>query len=193
MAPSVVNLLYGRGEFGTPAATQTTYCLWGYTLGLTSSGLSLILASAFYAKNQYRVTTLITFYCLILNILLNLLFGCVYKWGSFGIAVATSITGILQSVALAVKLVRDEDGLTLPKTRRAFFRVAGVCLISGVSFFYLQKGSSLLYFPRNFLVQVQLFSKELFYFLAALFGLAGIFRVKEIFALLEFIPKLKRK
>ena len=52
-----VDLLYGYGGFDIQSIQGTTFCLWGYTLGLVPMTLVLILAPVFYAKGNYRAPT----------------------------------------------------------------------------------------------------------------------------------------
>lgn len=90
LGASSVNLLFGRGDFGALAVTQTTLCLWGYGIGLVPMALTQLLATTFYARKDYRTPAYGFLITVILNVLLNsvLVFG--FKIGAPGVAFSTS-------------------------------------------------------------------------------------------------------
>lgn len=92
MGDSLINLLFGRGDFKVESVVDTTRCLWGYTFGLIPSGLILILAPGFYSLKSYRTPMTLTIISVILNILLNSFFVFYLKMGAEAIAFATSIS-----------------------------------------------------------------------------------------------------
>lgn len=196
-APACVNLLYGRGEFNLISATETTYCLWGYVLGLVPQGLVLILGPAFYVQNHYERTTRASIITLMLNVILNIFFALVLKWPTWSIALATSISSWFQAIYLFHFLVQ---GISLKKFNRFFIsslQIIVLCLICIVSSYYLtfrlnNASSLLLDFPRSFKEQAQVFALQISLFLSMLFGLAFIFRVREVLALLHYLPFIKR-
>ncbi len=89
---SSVQLLYGRGEFDVASFSQTTQCLWGYSLGLLPTLFVMILAPAFYAQGNYRTPTIAACVSVSANIALNGIFVYFLGWGSPSVAVATSLS-----------------------------------------------------------------------------------------------------
>lgn len=196
MGPIVVSLLYMRGQFDLIAAKQTTYALWCYAVGLAPHGLSLILASSFYSKNNYKITTWITFYCLLLNCSLNALFAFYYHLESFGIALATSLTSFFQCACLFYFLKKIEENVRLKSFQKASFRVLLATLIAAGAFMLLRSyQGDFLCFRLGLQNQIQQFFVECSLFLALLVGCAWLFRAEDIFALFRLlpIPRLKKK
>lgn len=103
----IINLVYGHGGFTSSAAVDTTYCLWGYLFGLIPMTLTLILAPALYARNDYRTPTIASAVSMGLNIALNFIAIFILGWGPASVAVATSISAWVNCVQLA-KGVSDQ-------------------------------------------------------------------------------------
>ncbi len=100
MGDTAINLIYGRGDFTNQAIQQTTICLWAYGLGLIPSALVLILAPAYFAKNNYSLPALTSSLMMLLNLLLNALFIFFLSWGAFSVALATSISSWINFLIL---------------------------------------------------------------------------------------------
>lgn len=88
----IINLIYGHGGFSSEASLMTTYCFWGYMLGLIPMTLTLIFAPALYAKNNYSISTIASIVSMVLNAVLNYAAIFLLGWGSASVAVATSIS-----------------------------------------------------------------------------------------------------
>jgi len=101
---SSVNLLYGRGEFHTQACLETTYCLWGYGVGLVPSVFVLTLASAFYAQKDFITPMRGTLFSVALNLLLNAVQVFMLGWGPFSIALSTSLCAFFNCLYLIYHL-----------------------------------------------------------------------------------------
>jgi putative peptidoglycan lipid II flippase len=99
-----VNLLYGRGEFSDRSIADTTLCLWGYGIGLIPMTLVLILAPAFYSRGDYRTPAIASTISVVLNIVLNTLLVGVLGYGAASVALATSISAILNYAILSRSL-----------------------------------------------------------------------------------------
>lgn len=99
-APSI-NLVFGRGLFGDASTQGTTWCLWGYAVGLVPMTLVLIMAPAFYAQNDYRTPAMASVISVFVNVALDAFLILVVHLGAMSVAVATSVAafvnmGILQ-------------------------------------------------------------------------------------------------
>ncbi|MCH9632739.1 MAG: lipid II flippase MurJ [Chlamydiae bacterium] len=195
-AAACVNLLYGRGEFNLISAHQTTYCLWAYTLGLLPQGLILILGPAFYVQNRYYRTTRASVLALFLNVFLNIFFAFIMKLPTWSVAIATTISSWFQAIYLFHYLLK---GIELKRFKTFIFssiQVVVLTVISGYFTYYLTVHlnpgiESLLYFPRGIKLQLSTFIVQTATFLIILFGLAAIFRVREILALMRYLPFVK--
>lgn len=199
IGPAILNLLFARGEFGPDTALQTTYCLWAYGSGLAFQGIVLILAASFYTLGKYKITTQATFYSVILNVLLNTLFAFILKWGASGVALATSLSACFQMIFLLKELLKSLPDLELPKFKKSILKVSLISFLSGalMIFFAIHLNpftlnKAFLAYPRGLSKQVFNFGFQTLFFLTALFSLSKVFRVKEVLALLNFIPKINK-
>jgi len=95
-----INLIYGRGDFSQTASIQTTYCLWGYGLGLVPMVLTLLLAPAFYAQKNFLTPTLISLLSIGINLLLNTILILILHLGPSSLAYSTSASALLNAFLL---------------------------------------------------------------------------------------------
>ncbi len=103
----VVTLVYARGHFQTEAVLGTTLCLWGYVVGLVPAVAVLVLAPALYAKKQYHTPALLSSGAVLMNVGLNTFFVYQMGWGTFSVALATSIAAWAHLVCLVMVLKRE--------------------------------------------------------------------------------------
>lgn len=103
-----VQLIYQYGDFTAADALHTTLCLWGYTLGLLPSTCILIFSSCYYAKDNYHFPMKLAFAAIFCNVFFNSLFIWILQWGAMSVAVATSISNILNCIILSYALARKE-------------------------------------------------------------------------------------
>lgn len=96
-----IQLIYGHGDFSSEDVTSTTYCLWGYAIGLIPMALVLILAPGFYAKKNYSIPMQASVASMIFNVILNAWFVFGLKWGPASVAIATSLSAWLNFFWLA--------------------------------------------------------------------------------------------
>lgn len=99
-----VALLFNRGDFDHQSTIGTSYCLWGYTLGLLPSALILVLGPASYAKKNYKLPATASFLGLVLNVVFNTLFIHVLGLGSVSVAIATSLSAWINFFFLSHQL-----------------------------------------------------------------------------------------
>ncbi len=127
-----VNLLYGRGDFTAEATRETLLCLWGYGTGLLPSVFVLLLAPAFYARKDFRTPMIGSIYAVVLNIALNAMMVFMLHWGSFSIAIATSIAAFFNCQFLARKLSYEIGPVFSLKLVASFAKVAFCVMLAGV-------------------------------------------------------------
>ncbi len=133
-----VNLLYGRGEFNAISIVNTTCCLFGYAIGLVPSAFTLILATAFYAKNDFLTPTIASLLSVFLNIFLNLLMVFVFKFSVSSIAISTAVTAIFNMYFLWKKIGEPIFGSSI----YFFLKVVVASFVAGL--FTFLAGRSLL-------------------------------------------------
>lgn len=96
-----VNLLYGHGAFSAADVLETARCLLGYGLGLVPTILVLILAAKHYAEKNYRTPTLASLISVAVNVGLNALFVFGFHLGALSIALATSLSALVNVLCLS--------------------------------------------------------------------------------------------
>jgi putative peptidoglycan lipid II flippase len=99
-----VNILYGHGGFKAASVIPTTHCLWGYGFGLIPMTLVLILAPAFYAKDNYYLPMRASAMAMILNMGLNAIFILGLNLDTSAVAWATGISAWVNFLILACAL-----------------------------------------------------------------------------------------
>lgn len=104
-----INLIFGRGHFDQASIYHTTLCLWGYGIGLIPMVISLLLAPAFYAKKDYRTPLKASLLAIFVNLLLNILFARICKFGPSSLAIATSLSAYLNAWILYRHLLRKNE------------------------------------------------------------------------------------
>lgn len=101
---SSVTLIYGHGDFGAQSILHTTYCLWGYGIGLVPAALSLLLTPAFHAKKDFWTPTLASLLSIVVNISLNSFLVFLCGFGPASLAYATSFASLFNCVFLLQRL-----------------------------------------------------------------------------------------
>ncbi|WP_404665315.1 murein biosynthesis integral membrane protein MurJ [Rhabdochlamydiaceae symbiont of Dictyostelium giganteum] len=143
--PSLVNFVYGRGAFNHEAVVSTTWCLWGYGIGLVPSTLALILAPAFYAKKDFLTPLKGSLLSFAFNIILNcyLIYGL--QAGPASVAFTTTIAGTLNAAYLMIKLFREEGAFlseeSVSVVGKTLLCTLGAGLIVGVIDIFMNPGS----------------------------------------------------
>jgi putative peptidoglycan lipid II flippase len=103
LAVPIVRLVYQRGAFTEDDVGVVAACLAAFSLGLAFNGWLLMLSRAFYALQSNWLPTGIAIGTLALNALLDLV---LYRLGTWGIPLATSIVNIVGVACLLVLLAR---------------------------------------------------------------------------------------
>ncbi|MGM0846574.1 MAG: murein biosynthesis integral membrane protein MurJ [Bacillota bacterium] len=136
----IIRFLFGRGAFGQEAITMTSEAFFFYTIGLTSTGLRLILSKTFYSLHDTKTPMVNAAIAMALNIVLNFLLW--KPMGLGGLALATSISSIFCSILLLISLRKKIGKLGLKSTAISFLKVALASLVMGLAckgiFEYLQ-------------------------------------------------------
>ncbi len=109
----LVRIVYQRGDFSEAAVMATTWCLWGYALGLFPSAAILLVAPVFYAQKNYQLPMAASLVSIGSNIALNSLFIIGFGFGPASVALATSLSAGLNLIVLgknlAIKKVPPEQ------------------------------------------------------------------------------------
>lgn len=127
----VVKILFQRGHFDERATQITSIALFYYSLGMTASGLRIVLSKIFYSLRDTKTPMLNGFMAIIVNIILNLIL--IKPLGHGGLALATSISSIMGTMLLFLSL----------KAKQHFFsgkRISILIIKAGISSLFMAIG-----------------------------------------------------
>ncbi len=98
------NFLYQHGQFDYVAVVNTSQAILGYGLGLFAVGGIRITVPAFFALQDTRTPVKVAFFCFLLNAVCGFVLGFVFSLDHFGLALASSISSVVNFVLLVVLL-----------------------------------------------------------------------------------------
>jgi len=104
-----VSLLFGHGKFQGGSIAHTTTCLYSYALGLIPHGLTLLLASVYYAHKDFKTPMRASLLAVACNAILNAIMVFVLHWGAESIALGTSLTSAFNGWYLYHRLKSLEE------------------------------------------------------------------------------------
>jgi len=126
----IIDLLFVRGEFSTNDGIMTSYALYFYALGIVPVAASRIVVAVFYSLKDTKtplVGALITF---AVNIVLCFLLVGPMAHG--GLALATSISSLVNLVFLGVMLRRRLGGFELVSIFSSGLKSSVAALLMGI-------------------------------------------------------------
>ncbi len=102
LGKEIIDVLLLRGAFTEEDSIYTYYALAGYALGLTGYALTRPFKSAFFATGDTKTPLYSTIFGLIVGIISAIIFGFVFRWGVFGLALASSLGGWANAIYLSI-------------------------------------------------------------------------------------------
>jgi len=121
LATPIVRLLYQHGVFTESQTHIVAPCLAAFALGLTFNGTMLMLNRGFFSLQSPWIPTVVALANLAINAGLDAAF---YRFGIWGIPLATSIVNIAGTWAMLALFRRRVDGFDLTETVQSFVLVA---------------------------------------------------------------------
>ena len=106
LADPLIRTLFERGRFGPDDTLRTASALAAYAVGLPAFVLVKALTPGFFAREDTRTPLYIATGAIVVNIVLNIVFLYGTTLAQVGIALASSLSGWLNAVLLAVVLRR---------------------------------------------------------------------------------------
>lgn len=142
LAGPIVSTLFGGGKFDLYSVHFTAQALIYYSIGLSAYGAMRMLQSCFFALKDTRTPAKAAFLSLVLNIVFNFILIRPLKIG--GVALATSISGIITFFVLAYLLKKKVGDFGTKGLALSFLRVlaASVCM-GAVCYFLSQRSMAL--------------------------------------------------
>ncbi|MBA2123425.1 murein biosynthesis integral membrane protein MurJ [bacterium Unc6] len=131
----VIKVFFQRGAFDTYAVNITNDALIFYSIGLFSYGCVKVLVNGFYAMQDTKTPVQISFICLILNIILNIILVRFLRIS--GIALATSISSFVNFSLLGIILRKKIGRIDGKRISITFAKSLVLSVIFGFSIFFL--------------------------------------------------------
>lgn len=124
----IVSGLFEGGRFDMRSTDMTANALFFYSIGLFAYGASKILQSCFFALKDTLTPAKVSSVALVINVILNAALMFPLKIG--GLALATSISGIITFLILFFILERRLGGLDKKEIFNSFLRIllASLCM-----------------------------------------------------------------
>jgi putative peptidoglycan lipid II flippase len=127
----IVHLLFERGHFDPTATAMTAKALLCYSVGLWAIAGSRIVVPAFYSLQDTWTPLKIALICLGANVVLNAIL--IFPLKHAGLALATSLSSILNLILLFRELRPRLEGMDLKKSGRSLLQVAFSSLLMGLA------------------------------------------------------------
>ncbi|HNV85575.1 MAG TPA: murein biosynthesis integral membrane protein MurJ [Candidatus Omnitrophota bacterium] len=125
----VIQVLFERGKFDAVSTLRTANVVFCYTLGLFAFAGQKIFSSAFYGVQDTRTPFKISCIAIGCNIVLNLIL--MWPLREAGLALSTSLSGILSFFLLATRFERHVPGVGYGEVFRTFAKILSVSLLMG--------------------------------------------------------------
>lgn len=133
LAEDVVRVLFLGGEFLESDVGPTVWTVTLLVLGLPFLGLAQLYARAFYAVGDARVPARLAGWLVLVNATFNLLLLWLTNLGTAGLALASSISSLLNATILARRFrahAAADDGSRLPASWMRAIAATGVMAVT---------------------------------------------------------------
>ncbi len=128
---AVYSLFFMRGSFSAFDVSQSAQALAWYAPGLLFVGISRVVVPSFYAMKDTRTPVLVSFWTLLVNVVVGLLL--MQTMGHAGLALALTIASVFNAVVLTFLLSRRLGSLNLPAISRTALRmIPGLLVMAAV-------------------------------------------------------------
>jgi putative peptidoglycan lipid II flippase len=182
LAKPMVTTLFGGGKFDQYSAGATAGALLFYSIGLFAYGGTRLLQSCFFALKDTVTPTKISGLSLVMNIILNA--ALMFSMKIAGIALATSISGIISFTALSILLEKRIGDFGNRKIIFSALRILLASLCMGAICYLISH--NLFGMNKFILLGLEIIAGALTYVLFCI-----IFRVREMKELWLWVSKKK--
>lgn len=184
LSQPIVSTLFGGGRFDVYSIEMTAQALLFYSMGLFAYGATKILQSCFFSLKDTLTPTKVAGLALIINIILNSILMFPLKIS--GLALATSISGIISFIVLFVSLRKRIGDFKVKEITISFMRILLASICMGIICYI---------FKKNIILETGILIRWLNLGLVILLGIISyiifcfIFRVKELQELWQWMSK----
>ena len=129
IAEPIISGLFAYGAFSAEDAAVTALALQAYALGLLGFVATKLFQPAFYAAGQPTTVLRVSICAVLVNVAGSLILMRIY--GHVGLAIATSISGVMAALILGILLVRSGK-LAMPFGLIGRLCLASACMAAGL-------------------------------------------------------------
>lgn len=148
LAKPIVALIYEYGRFTGADTLFTSQALMAYASGLSFYALIKILQPAFLAFDDAKTPMVISFFSIVINVVLNGLFTFVFHFQHWGLALGTSMVSVWNCLMLLFLLRKKLTGIWDASFLREVVKIILSSILSMMVGFLLYRG--LLFFTEPY-------------------------------------------
>ena len=130
IAEPIISGLFAYGAFSASDAVVTALALQAYALGLLGFVATKVFQPAFYAAGQPTTVLKVSLCAVLVNIAGSLFLMRIF--GHVGLAIATSVSGIMAALILGILLVRSGKLVQMPFALLGKLCLASACMAAGL-------------------------------------------------------------
>lgn len=130
IAEPIISGLFAYGAFSAEDAAVTALALQAYALGLLGFVATKLFQPAFYAAGQPTTVLRVSICAVLVNVAGSLILMRIY--GHVGLAIATSISGVMAALILGILLVRSGKLAGMPFGLLGRLCLASACMAAGL-------------------------------------------------------------
>ena len=182
----IIQFLFEHGEFDASDTVLTAWPLLFYALGLSALALGKIIIPAFYSMQDTKTPVKIAAISMLLNIIFNAAFFSPLQVG--GPALATSLAGVFNAVALMVVFSRRTGSLDAGSILSSLFRFTLASVALGIVALTLINRPGF-YYDQTFGQQTVALAVTIGASAAVYFGVASLLKCREIGELLDVFSR----
>jgi putative peptidoglycan lipid II flippase len=139
LATPIVKVLFEKGSFNSHDTYLTSIALFYYSIGMVAYGVRDVLSRTFYSLQDTKTPVKNAAISVLFNIVLSLIL--VKVMGIGGLALSTSIAGIIAALLLGLSLRKKIGKLGMKNTIKNFIKVQIASFIMGIFMnLFLSKG-----------------------------------------------------
>lgn len=186
----IIQFLFERGQFDAESTRRTSAVLFCYAFGILPYAAQKVIISGFYARQDTSSPVKISIVCVTLNAVMNAIL--MHPLAEAGLALSTSISGLLNLGLLILVFHRKISPLPLAEIGRSYFRILLASAAMGGCAFLLHHAAAVYVPGTGIMIQAMrvLGSISGAALLYPLF--CFLFRVPEVTEALTFLKNRKK-
>lgn len=142
LAPEIISLLFERGEFSSEDTAGAVPLVIVFAIGMPFYSFVSVETRAFYALKDTKTPVRVAALAFVVNVVLSVVL--MKPYGALGLAIATNVAAVVQTITLHIALSRKKLDTSLRSLLLDFGRVALSAIVMG-----LLVGAVRVWFPNG--------------------------------------------